>query len=226
LTPAAFDSLDASTGKIIPAQILGNKLRGNSVYIDEAGLTGIANAGQYIQAAVLKYFVDARIRHFELTVWPHMRSAYNLARWLVRNGEDAEDIVQEACLKAFKALDSFRGGDARVWMLSIVRNTAMNFLRGRKPDAPLDLEQLEPADGSPDPELSLLRESRRQQVRRAISSLEPEFRDALVLREIEGLSYKEIAAVLDVPTGTVMSRLSRARQRLLHELAPAKEVRQ
>jgi len=155
-----------------------------------------------------------------------MRSAYNLARWLVRNGEDAEDIVQEACLKAFKALDSFRGGDARVWMLSIVRNTAMNFLRGRKPDAPLDLEQLEPADGSPDPELSLLRESRRQQVRRAISSLDPEFRDALVLREIEGLSYKEIAAVLDVPTGTVMSRLSRARQRLLHELAPAKEVRQ
>lgn len=154
-----------------------------------------------------------------------MRSAYNLARWLVRNGEDAEDIVQEAFLKAFKALDSFRGGDARVWMLAIVRNTAMNFLRKRKPDAAIDREQLEPADPSPNPEQGLLEETHRERVRRAIARLEPEFRETLVLREIEGLSYKEIAAVLDIPAGTVMSRLSRARQRLLMELAPAKEVR-
>jgi RNA polymerase sigma-70 factor, ECF subfamily len=169
--------------------------------------------------------VDTRSRYFELTVWPHMRSAYNLARWLVRNGDDAEDIVQEAFLKAFKALDRFRGGDARVWMLSIVRNTAMNFLRKRKPDVAIDLDQLEPADRSPNPEQGLLEETRREQVRRAIARLEPEFRETLVLREIEGLSYKEIAAILDVPAGTVMSRLSRARQRLLSELAPAKEVR-
>jgi RNA polymerase sigma-70 factor (ECF subfamily) len=169
--------------------------------------------------------VDTRTRYFELTVWPHMRSAYNLARWLVRNGDDAEDIVQEAFLKAFKALDGFRGGDARVWMLSIVRNTAMNFLRSRKRDAAIDQDQLEPADRSPNPEQGLLDESRRDQVRRAIARLEPEFRETLVLREIEGLSYKEIAAILDVPAGTVMSRLSRARQRLLTELAPAKEVR-
>jgi RNA polymerase sigma factor (sigma-70 family) len=169
--------------------------------------------------------VDTKTRYFELTVWPHMRSAYNLARWIVRNGEDAEDIVQEAFLKAFKALDSFRGGDARVWMLSIVRNTAMNFLRNRKQDTAIALVQLEPADRSPNPEQGLLEESRRDQVRRAIARLEPEFRETLVLREIEGLSYKEIAMVLDVPTGTVMSRLSRARQRLLIELAPAKEVR-
>jgi len=154
-----------------------------------------------------------------------MRSAYNLARWLVRNGEDAEDIVQEAFLKAFKALDSYRGGDARVWMLSIVRNTAMNFLRKRKSDAALDLERLEPVDRSPNPEQGLVEENSRAQVRRAIARLEPEFRETLVLREIEGLSYKEIAAVLDIPTGTVMSRLSRARQRLLMELAPVKEVR-
>jgi RNA polymerase sigma-70 factor (ECF subfamily) len=154
-----------------------------------------------------------------------MRSAYNLARWLVRNGDDAEDIVQEAFLKAFKALDGFRGGDARVWMLSIVRNTAMNFLRNRKQDVANGPDQLEPVDRSPNPEQGLLEESRREQVRRAIARLEPEFRDTLVLREIEGLSYKEIAAVLDVPAGTVMSRLSRARQRLLMELAPAKEVR-
>jgi RNA polymerase sigma factor (sigma-70 family) len=154
-----------------------------------------------------------------------MRSAYNLARWLVRNGDDAEDIVQEAFLKAFKALDGFRGGDARVWTLSIVRNTAMNFLRRRKTDVAVDPEQLETPDRSPNPEQGLLQESRREQVRRAIARLEPEFRETLVLREIEGLSYKEIAEVLDIPSGTVMSRLSRARQRLLVELAPAKEVR-
>ncbi len=174
---------------------------------------------------VLKRTVDTRTRFFELTVWPHMRSAYNLARWLVRNGDDAEDIVQEAFLKAFKALDTFRGGDARVWTLSIVRNTAMNFLRRRKPDVASDLSQLEPADRSPNAEEGMLEQSRRDPVRSAIARLEPEFREALVLREIEGLSYKEIAAVLDVPTGTVMSRLSRARQRLLIELAPDKEVR-
>jgi RNA polymerase sigma-70 factor (ECF subfamily) len=154
-----------------------------------------------------------------------MRSAYNFARWLVRNSDDAEDIVQEAFLKAFKALDDFRGGDARVWMLAIVRNTAMNFLRKRKPDTAADLDQFEPVDRSPNPEQGLLEENRREMVRRAIARLEPEFRETLVLREIEGLSYKEIAAVLDVPAGTVMSRLSRARQRLLSELAPVKEVR-
>ncbi len=169
--------------------------------------------------------MDTRTRYFELTVWPHMRSAYNLARWLVRDGDDAEDIVQEAFLKAFKALDSFRGGDARIWMLSIVRNTAMNFLRQRKPNVRIELDQLDPADRSLNPEQGLLEESRREQVRQAIARLEREFRETLVLREIEGLSYKEIAAVLDVPIGTVMSRLSRARQRLLIELAPAKEVR-
>jgi len=169
--------------------------------------------------------VDTKNRLFELTVWQHMRSAYNLARWLVRNGDDAEDIVQEAFLKAFKALDSFRGGDARVWMLSIVRNTTMNFLRQRKTDVGTELDRIEPADRSPNPEQGLLEKSRRQQVRQAIARLEPEFRETLVLREIEGLSYKEIAAILDVPTGTVMSRLSRARQQLLIELTPAKEVR-
>lgn len=169
--------------------------------------------------------MDTKNRYFELTVWPHMRAAYNLARWIVRDGDDAEDIVQESFLKAFAALDGFRGGDARLWMLSIVRNTAMNFLRKRKRDPGTEFDQLETADRSPDPEQGLLQQSRREQVRQAIARLEPEFREALVLREIEGLSYKEIATVLEVPAGTVMSRLSRARQRLLVDLAPAKEVR-
>jgi RNA polymerase sigma-70 factor, ECF subfamily len=170
--------------------------------------------------------VDTKVRYFEVTVWPHMRSAYNLARWLLRNDHDAEDVVQESFLKAFKAIDSFRGGDARLWTLSIVRNTAMTFLRGRKSDVALEFnQQTEPADRSPDPEQGLLDRSRREQVRQAISRLEPEFRETLVLREIEGLSYKEIASVLHIPAGTVMSRLSRARQRLLIELSSPKEVR-
>ena len=172
------------------------------------------------------HFVNTRSKHFDQTVWPHVRSAYNLARWLVRNTHDAEDVLQEALLRAFKALETYRGGDARLWVLAIVRNTAMSFLRKRKPDAPIDRQTTEQAaDLSPDPEQNMMDGSRRDQVRSAIARLEPEFRETLVLREIEGLSYKEIAAVLEIPTGTVMSRLARARQRLLIELSPSKEVR-
>jgi RNA polymerase sigma-70 factor (ECF subfamily) len=171
--------------------------------------------------------VDTKVRYFELTMWPHVRAAHNFACWLVRNNHDAEDIVQESFLKAFKALDTFRGGDARVWMLAIVRNTAMNFLRGRKPDLTVNwsVQEREPEDHAPDPERGLLDQSRREQVRRAISHLAPEFREAIVLREIEELSYKEIASVLNIPIGTVMSRLSRARNLLLAELSASKEVR-
>ena len=171
--------------------------------------------------------VDTKVRYFELTVWPHMRAAYNFARWLVRNNHDAEDIVQESFLKAYKAMDTFRGGDARAWMLSIVRNTAMNFLRARKPDVTVNwsAQERELEDRAPDPESGLLEQSRRVQVRRAIAQLAPEFREAIVLREMEEMSYKEIAAVLNVPIGTVMSRLSRARNLLLAELSASKEVR-
>lgn len=170
--------------------------------------------------------VETKVRTFELTVWPHMRAAYNLARWLVGNDHDAEDIVQESFLKAYKAQASFRGSEPRSWMLSIVRNTAMDFLRRYKSGiaAHLDDQVHEPEDQSPDPERALLERWRREQVRRAIAHLAPEFREAIVLREIEGLSYKEIASVLGVPMGTVMSRLSRARSLLLVELGGAKEV--
>ena len=160
-------------------------------------------------------------------MWPHVRAAYNVARWLVRNNHDAEDIVQESFMKAYKAIDTFRGGDARVWMLAIVRNTAMTFLRRRKPDITVNWsvqEQPEPEDHAPDPERGLLEQSRREQVRGAISRLAPEFREAIVLREIEDLSYKEIASILNIPMGTVMSRLSRARNQLLVELGSSKEV--
>ena len=170
--------------------------------------------------------MDTKVRIFELTMWPHMRAAYNLARWLVRNDHDAEDIVQESFLKAYKAQESFRGSEAKSWMLSIVRNTAMDFLRRYKSSTTTTLDEpgYEPEDDSPDPESMLLAESRRHRVRQAIAHLEPEFREAIVLREIEGLSYKEIAAVLNIPMGTVMSRLSRARNLLLVELGGSKEV--
>lgn len=171
--------------------------------------------------------MDTKVRFFELTMWPHMRASYNLARWLARNDQDAEDIVQEAFLKAYKAQESFRGNNARSWMLSIVRNTAMDFLRRYKASraSPLEDEAHEPPDHAPNPERQLLDESRREQVRQAISRLAEEFREVVVLREIEGLSYKEIAAVLSIPMGTVMSRLSRARNLLLAELGGMKEVR-
>jgi len=170
--------------------------------------------------------VDTKVRFFELTMWPHMRAAYNLARWLVRNDQDAEDIVQESFLKAFKAKESFRGSEAKTWMLAIVRNTAMDFRRRLKGSlaVPVGDEGHEPEDDSPDPESALIAESRREQVRHAISHLAPEFREAIVLREIEGLSYKEMASVLGIPMGTVMSRLSRARNLLLVELGGVKEV--
>jgi RNA polymerase sigma factor (sigma-70 family) len=170
--------------------------------------------------------VDTKVRYFELTMWPHMRAAYNLARWLVRNDQDAEDIVQESFFKAYRAQESFRGSEAKTWMLSIVRNTAMDFLRRCKTGHAMALEDegYEPADHSPDPERVLIEQTRRRQVRQAIANLAGEFREVIVLREIEGLSYKEIASVLSIPMGTVMSRLSRARNLLLVELGGSKEV--
>ena len=164
--------------------------------------------------------MDTKVRTFELTIWPHMRAAYNLARWLVRNDQDAEDIVQESFLKAYKAQESFRGSEPKTWMLSIVRNTAMDFLRRVKSSGAVTLDDNahEPEDHSPDPERALLEQSRREQVRQAISHLEAEFREVIVLREMEGMSYKEIAFTLGIPMGTVMSRLSRARDLLLAEL--------
>lgn len=170
--------------------------------------------------------MDTKVRVFELTMWPHMRAAYNLARWLVRNDQDAEDVVQESFLKAYKAQESFRGTEAKTWMLSIVRNTAMDFLRRYKSSATASFDEggPEPEDQSPDPERSLMERMRREQVHQAISHLAGEFREVIVLREIEGMSYKEMASVLGIPMGTVMSRLSRARNLLLAELRGAEEV--
>ena len=164
--------------------------------------------------------MDERTASFDRIIWPHARAAYNFARWMVRNDHDAEDVAQESLLKALQAIDTLRGGDARAWLLSIVRNTALNFITRKRPTKETawseSVEQR--PDAAPGPERSLIAQSRRDRVHSAITRLQPEFREALVLREIEGLAYKEIGFVLKVPIGTVMSRLSRARNFLAKEL--------
>ncbi|HLO00441.1 MAG TPA: sigma-70 family RNA polymerase sigma factor [Pyrinomonadaceae bacterium] len=156
-------------------------------------------------------------QNFEEAVLPHLRAAYNLARWLTRNEADTEDVVQEAYLRAYKHFESFHGGDGRPWLLAIVRNTCYTWMqRNRSPELmiPLDddLHKIESKDLNP--EAILLQRADSQMVRQALEELPVEFRELLVLREFEGLSYKQIAQVADIPMGTVMSRLARARKRL------------
>jgi RNA polymerase sigma-70 factor, ECF subfamily len=152
-------------------------------------------------------------------VLPHLDSAYNLARWLVRNSEDAEDVVQEAYLRAFQYARGFRGGDARAWLLTIVRNTSYRWLRKTRAYEPAVLfdEEIHTSGvETSNPEQLLLQNADGRLVEQAMNDLPVRFREILVLREFEGLSYKEIADVMHVPIGTVMSTLSRARSRFRH----------
>jgi len=160
-----------------------------------------------------------QLARFEQTVLPHLDAAYNLARWLTRNDHDAQDVVQESYLRALKFFGGFRGGDGRAWLLTIVRHTCYTWLRQNRRDEPLtDLdEELRPESG-PDPEARLLRTADHQLLRQALEALPAEFREVVILRELEGLSYKEIAEIANLPLGTVMSRLARARQRLQQAL--------
>jgi RNA polymerase sigma factor (sigma-70 family) len=168
-----------------------------------------------------------KLCRFEEHVSPHLKSAYNLARWLTRNHEDAEDVVQEAFLRAFSAVENLRGEDAKPWLLTIVRNTSLTWMkRNRNAAATIGLEEQveDPSEPSPDPEETLLISCDREQVRKALEQLPSDFREAIVLRELEGLSYKEIATTVGVPLGTVMSRLSRGREWLRRLLSsPRKE---
>jgi RNA polymerase sigma-70 factor (ECF subfamily) len=157
---------------------------------------------------------DARNRRFELLAMPHLDAAFRLARWLTGNTADAEDVVQDAYLRAFRYLDTFRGDNFRVWLLSIVRNSFLDWLKDNRSSrqlfqpAPADLE---PTDPSPGPEAMLLERVDSETLGNLMAQLPAEYREVLILREIEDLSYKEIAVVTGVPAGTVMSRLSRAR---------------
>ncbi|MGH2495127.1 MAG: sigma-70 family RNA polymerase sigma factor [Ktedonobacteraceae bacterium] len=162
-----------------------------------------------------------KIRRFEQNVLPHLDAAYNLARWLTRNDLDAEDVVQESYLRAFKFFESFRGTDSRAWLLAIVRNTCYTMMqqhRASEIETPFDEELHSPEPDNHDPETMLLQSISTRLLHDAIEELPVEYREVFVLRELEGLSYKEIATIAAIPLGTVMSRLARARKRLQSSL--------
>jgi RNA polymerase sigma-70 factor (ECF subfamily) len=156
-------------------------------------------------------------RNFEQALLPHLGAAYNLARWLTRDEHDAEDVVQEAYLRALKSFGGFHGSDGRAWLLAIVRNacyTALQKKRLREPATSFDEEIHGVESSAATPVALLLQKENKQAIHQAVEELPVDLREVIVLRELEGLSYKEIAAVADIPIGTVMSRLARARQRL------------
>jgi RNA polymerase sigma-70 factor (ECF subfamily) len=165
-----------------------------------------------------------KTREFESIALPHLDAAYNLARWLTRDDHNAEDLVQNAYLRAFRFFDGFRGDDARAWLLTIVRNTYFTSLRGERHEQVDFDEEMHGLDethaeassfavGS-NPEDVLAARDTRRQVNQALEKLPPAFREVIVLKEMNELSYKEIADIAGVPLGTVMSRLSRARKML------------
>ena len=158
---------------------------------------------------------------FAQALLPHLDAAYNLARWLTRDDHDAEDLVQSAYLRALKSFGGFHGVNSRAWLLTIVRNASYTWLqktRARGSAVAFDEGIHSAGSDAIDPQRSLLSEDERRSVRRAVEELPPELREVVVLRELEGLSYKEIATIADIPLGTVMSRLSRARERLRESL--------
>jgi RNA polymerase sigma-70 factor (ECF subfamily) len=166
---------------------------------------------------VFRLTESPRLSEFERQVLPHLDAAYNLARFLMRNEQDAEDVVQEAALRAFRFFDSFRGENSRAWFLSIVRNTSFTALKRHRADQDnvvfdeeLHSEQIVSMDAG----TAIDRVQDRQTVRAAIEQLPVEFREVITLRELEECSYKEIADIARIPIGTVMSRLARARRQL------------
>jgi RNA polymerase sigma-70 factor (ECF subfamily) len=158
---------------------------------------------------------------FEQIMLPHLDAAYNLARWLLRHDQDAEDAVQDAFLRAHQAWGRFRGSDGRAWLLTIVRNVCYSRLRAnRRASAPemFDDDTHSAPDDRAEANASVWSESKSALLQQALEQLAPEFREVIVLHELEGLAYREIAAVAEIPIGTVMSRLARARQKLQSEL--------
>lgn len=167
-----------------------------------------------------------RIR-FEQLVLPHLNSAANLARWILRNRADSEDVVQEAMLRAYRFINRFHGGDARAWLLQIVRNTCYTWLeKNRLAELMMEFNEEVHQQPSANPETLAAQTDDRERLKRALESLPARSREVLVLRELEGCSYKEIADIAAIPIGTVMSTLARARERLQRTLtaAAAKEA--
>jgi RNA polymerase sigma-70 factor, ECF subfamily len=171
----------------------------------------------------------SELERFEAMVLPHLDAAYTLARYLTRNEPDAQDVVQDAYLRALKYFSGFRGAegsDGRAWLLAIVRNTAYTWRRRHRADAlatEFDEELHSDAVAENHPAAALERDGARESLHRALDRLPAEFREVIVLRELEGMSYKEIGDVTGVPIGTVMSRLSRARRRLQEALCAGED---
>jgi RNA polymerase sigma-70 factor, ECF subfamily len=162
-------------------------------------------------------FEPHELPSFEQAVLPHLDAAYNLARWLMRNEQDAQDVAQEAYLRAFRFFPGFQGGNARAWLLKIARNTCYTWLHANRPlqEAAEFDENFFATDSCPhNPEEAVLQNDSNTLLRKALEKLPPNFREVLILRELEGMSYKEISDITGMPAGTVMSSLSRARSRL------------
>jgi RNA polymerase sigma factor (sigma-70 family) len=169
---------------------------------------------------------------FDIIVAPHLSDAFAFARWLAGNRADAEDIVQDSCLRAFRAIDTYAGGNARAWILTIVRHTAYSWLKKNRSLRFVAMDDLNPNDSimvergganldegtHKGPEAELIAKVETSELEAAISKLPTEFREIIVLRDINGIGYREIAEITSVPIGTVMSRLSRGRQRLIEML--------
>jgi RNA polymerase sigma-70 factor (ECF subfamily) len=165
--------------------------------------------------------MDEKRGRFEAQVMPHLDAAHRFARWLTRSPGDAEDVVQEAFLRAFRAFDSLRGSDVKAWLMTIVRNCHASALRERQRTASEPLPHEQDAQfgaamvaATPDPESASIVEDDQRLFERLIAGLAQEHREVLLLREVEDMSYRDIAAVTQVPIGTVMSRLARARAAL------------
>jgi RNA polymerase sigma factor (sigma-70 family) len=159
----------------------------------------------------------AKLALFEQTIVPHMNAAYNIALWLTRNPHNAEDVVQEAYLRAFRFFGGFNGNDAKAWVLTIVRNTCLTWLRREHAGGTVlafEEQTHSPERENTNPEAMLVNKSNLGQLQRCVEALPLEYREIVVLRELEELSYKEIADIAGIPIGTVMSRLSRGRKRL------------
>jgi RNA polymerase sigma-70 factor, ECF subfamily len=162
---------------------------------------------------------------FEMLVLPHLDAAFNLARWLLRGGADAEDAAQEAMLRSYRFFHGFHGGDVRAWLLQIVRNTCYTWLeKNRRVKDMTEFDEQLHGPLSPTPESLAIAGDNRERLTHALESLSPRYRELIVLRELEGCSYKEISTITSIPIGTVMSTLSRARRHLhLALVDPASE---
>ena len=177
---------------------------------------------QFVEGEAEKSLEPQERQRFEQLVLPHLDAAFNLARWLLRSRDDAEDVAQEAMLRAFRFFAGFHGGDARAWLLQIVRNTCYTWLqRNRSTEELGEFDEELYVTASPTPETLAIAGNDRQRLQRALEGLPARYREMIVLRELEGCSYKEIAAIASMPIGSVMSALSRARRQLQAALSGA-----